>query len=260
MRTRFLDKPGCIRLANAVLARSVGRLRMLADAWLPASCALCSLPPSIKMRFEAGICDSCVERLAGAAAQRCPVCAIRLPAGLATGTPCARCDRSPPAFEHTVVLADYAPPLDRLIHAMKFGSDLAAARALGKLLAIRVHANADAKPQLLVAVPLAPARLATRGYNQSEAIARALARSLGIPLVRNGLLRIRETAAQSSLALAGRSANLHDAFSAATRFDDRVVGLVDDVMTSGATLQAIACILKQAGARRVVNLVAARTP
>ncbi len=159
-----------------------------------------------------------------------------------------------------MVLADYAPPLDRLIHAMKFGSDLAAARALGKLLAIRAQANADVKPQLLVAVPLAPARLATRGYNQSEAIARALARSLGIPLVRNGLLRIRETAAQSSLALAGRSANLHDAFSAATRFDDRVVGLVDDVMTSGATLQAIACILKQAGARRVVNLVAARTP
>ena len=260
MRTRFFDRPGCPHPANSVLARSARHLRALADAWLPANCALCSLPPSIKMRSEAGICDGCIERLPGVGAQRCPICAIRLPAGAPVDTSCAQCAHSPPAFERTVALADYAPPLDRLIHAMKFGSDLAAARALGRLLAVRVQSHDDLRPQLLVPVPLAPARLATRGYNQSEAIARALARSLDVPLARNALLRIRETAPQSSLALAGRNANLQHAFTATIRLENRVVGLVDDVMTSGATLQAIGRALKQAGARRVVNLVAARTP
>jgi ComF family protein len=243
------------------------RMRMFVEAWLPASCALCSLPLAIGEQPRSGICGGCIHTLPGVDARRCRSCAIRLPASITpdhsdadSDALCTRCKRSPPPFERTVVLADFAPPLDRLIHAMKFSGDLAAARALGRLLAARIQLDAPDKLELLVAVPLAPGRLATRGYNQSEQIARALSRALEIPVTRRGLQRTRETAAQSSLALAARSANMQDAFAAAAGFEDRVVGLVDDVMTSGATLQAIAATLKRAGARRVVNLVAARTP
>ncbi|MEK9775365.1 MAG: ComF family protein [Quisquiliibacterium sp.] len=158
------------------------------------------------------------------------------------------------------MLADYAPPLDRLIVALKFGSDLPAAQALGRLLAERARQQGCALPGLLVPVPLAPRRLARRGYNQSERLARTLAGTLGLDLASQGLLRTHETAPQSGLTLKARRHNLDDAFSANRQFFNCDVGLVDDVMTSGATLQVIAATLKQAGARRVVNLVVARTP
>jgi ComF family protein len=228
----------------------------LADAWLPRTCALCDQP---LRRDEQGICRPCHDDLPGAHAARCTFCGIVADATAQAGR-CAACARSQPAFDQTIVLADYAPPLDRLIVALKFRGELPLARSLGPALAERLRARALRTPDLVVAVPLAPRRLARRGFNQSQAIARAVARPLGLPLSATLLRRERETQAQSTLALDARHANLADAFRCAPLRGAGCVVVVDDVMTSGATLQATADALKAAGAGFVVNLVAARTP
>ncbi len=228
----------------------------LADAWLPRSCALCD---QTLRGDEPGICRHCSGELPGSRAARCTVCAIALEVG-AQPSVCAACARSRPAFDQTIALADYAPPLDRLILALKFRGELSLARALGPPLARRLRARALQPPELVVPVPLAAQRLAQRGFNQSLAIAAAVARPLGLPLAARLLHRERETRAQSTLALDDRQANLAGAFACAPLHDTGCVVLVDDVMTSGATLHAAAEALKAAGARCVVALVAARTP
>ena len=228
----------------------------LADAWLPRSCALCDQPLG---RREAGLCVACRTDLPGTRAVRCAVCGSV--ATLTTGADrCGACAGSKPAFDQTIVLADYAPPLDRLVVALKFRGELSLARALGPALAERLGARALRAPDLLVAVPLAPQRLARRGFNQSLAIAAAIARPTGLALEPRLLRRERETQAQSTLSLDARQANLAGAFTCAPLRRACCVVVVDDVMTSGATLQAAAHALKAAGASFVINLVAARTP
>lgn len=239
----------------------------IVDAWLPRTCALCDL---VLRGREPGICGGCLDELPGAGTIRCLRCGIGLggaPAGRG-GEPadprgaakCDRCLRTPPAFDQTIVLADYAPPLDRLIVALKFHGNLALARPLGALLAVRLKAQAIDRPDLLAWVPLAPQRLAGRGFDQAQAIARSAGRHPGSAAVASLLQRVRETRTQSTLPAAQRLDNLAGAIRAGAAAAGRCVVVVDDVMTSGATLQAAAEALKAAGARCVINLVAARTP
>jgi ComF family protein len=268
MDPRLVEPIAAHRMPGAASRRASPWLALasrLADAWLPRSCALCDQ----RLRGdEPGLCRHCAGELPGLRAARCVVCAVPVDAD-SDPRLCAACRRSRPAFDQTIVLADYAPPLDRLILALKFRGELALARALGPPLAERLGTQALQQPALLVPVPLATRRLAQRGFNQSLAIAAAVARPLGLPLASRLLRRERETRAQSTLALDARQANLSGAFACTPlRGSGRVpsprragcVALVDDVMTSGATLHAAAEALKAAGARFVVNLVAARTP
>ena len=253
--------------------------RSFADRWLPRGCALCDATLGAA---EEGLCEPCAGALPGRLSARCPRCGLaaggpargpaqghaRGPAGSPAGDSargaaaaahCAACLRTAPPFERTLVLADYAPPVDRLVHALKFGGELALAGALGARMAPLLQASgwqADA----LVPVPLGAGRIATRGFNQSAAIAHGIGRRLGLP-VRAGLLaRILETPAQSTLALAERRGNLAGAFSASPAAAGLRLVLVDDVMTSGSTLEAAAAALQAAGAGPVAALVAARTP
>ncbi|HEY5633960.1 MAG TPA: phosphoribosyltransferase family protein, partial [Burkholderiaceae bacterium] len=169
----------------------------------------------------------------------------------------------------TVALADYAPPIDRALLALKFAGEIALAAPLGRALA-RAHrrtlgprlgnAPAPDRPLVFAPVPLAPQRLVRRGFNQSAEIARAAARLAGARFDAALLARTRETPAQSLLALEHRRGNLEGAFVATRRIDGGAVVVIDDVMTSGATLHACALALKAAGARVVHNLVVARTP
>ncbi len=152
-----------------------------------------------------------------------------------------------------------------LVLQLKFGGQLALAPWMARVLhaaIVRTAPSAPVVPDVLCPVPLGPTRLIERGYNQALEVARPLARALGLPLTPRLLERLRETAPQSGAAPGERRSNVRGAFGVSGTFDvhGRHVGVVDDVMSSGHTLEAIAAVLKQAGAARVTNIVFARTP
>lgn len=277
---------------------------------LPTSCALCGAAS------DDTLCADCVAQFFGAAGPRCHLCANPLPS--ASATLCGHCIVHPPAFDRTLVAADYALPVDQLVLQLKFGHRLALAALMARRLAAVVRQDQALSaaqlpapllvpsttqlpdpsmtglplssttqlpassttqrpassttqrpaqvhtglPALLCPVPLGPRRLAQRGYNQALEIARPLARELDIALHARLVARVRETAAQSSVAPERRRANIAGAFALADPplVRGRHVGVVDDVMTSGGTLDEMAAMLKRHGATRVTNFVFARTP
>ena len=202
---------------------------------------------------RAQLCDACIEELPFQGAQTCPRCALASPRGAL----CGRCLSHPPHYDLTLAALDYAFPADVLVQALKFGGELALAPLLASLLVKRI---AGEKPDLVVPVPLSNRRLRGRGYNQAAEIARPLARGARAPLDFLVLTRNRETAAQAELPYAERVKNVRGAFSCNRALPNLTVAVVDDVMTTGATLDEIAATLKRAGATRVVNWVVARTP
>lgn len=185
----------------------------------------------------------------------CRACAVPLPeSGL-----CGGCLGARSALTEVHAAFVYAAPFDRLLPRLKFAGDLAAGRLVAQLMAAPLR---DApRPQALVPVPLHRARLRRRGFDQALELARPLGRALGLPVLDGALLRVRATAEQSTLSAIARRRNVHGAFAARPRLPlpEHVV-LVDDVMTTGATLRAAAVALRQAGVRRVDAWVAARVP
>ncbi|WP_415914307.1 ComF family protein [Paraburkholderia sp. J67] len=212
-------------------------------------------------------CPDCDAAYWNEARLRCQVCALPLTGRARTRARyrCDACAKTPPAFDATIALADYRAPLDALVRGLKFRARL----GLGEEFAWRLaRAAQDAldpadQPMLIVPVPLSRERLVARGYNQAWQIAKPLARALGTRADATLVRRTLHTAAQSQLDRDTRRRNVGRAFAlreARPSLDGLHVGVVDDVMTSGATLDALAHRLKAAGARRVTNFVALRTP
>ena len=233
--------------------------RAVAHALLPCSCALCG-----ELAHDA-VCAPCTLRYAGPGGPRCPCCANPLDQGETAGLACGACIAEEPAFDATLVAVDYAAPLDGLVLGLKFGARLPLAPWFAGRLRDAVLAQPNwPLPELLCPVPLGPRRLAERGFNQALEIARPLARMIGVPLQPRLALRAVETAAQSGVTPRERAGNIRGAFEVAPGMaeliEGRHVGVVDDVMTSGHTLNELAATLKAAGAARVSNLVFARTP
>ena len=223
---------------------------------LPAQCALCGIGcPEV-------LCSPCRAQYLGRLRPRCRQCANPLDD---VALLCGRCVRHSPAYDATVTAFDYAAPVDQLLLQLKFGARLALAPLLAQLLHVAIkQQQAWQAPQLLCPVPLGPARLAERGFNQALEIARPLARLLDVPLQPRLALRVRDTRAQSGVAPQERQANLAHAFAIAPEYAPLLqgchVGIVDDVMSSGHTVHALAAACKGAGAARVSILVVARTP
>lgn len=184
----------------------------------------------------------------------CSRCARPMPAG---DPLCGSCLRRAPPLDAVVAAFDYGFPVDRLLPRFKFHRDLAAGALLGACLA---RATAEAvRPDALVPVPLHVARLRQRGYDQALELARVLARHHGLCLCADLLRRVRATAPQSRLDAKARRRNLRRAFTAcASAGVPAHVALVDDVMTTGATLHAAAHALRRAGVARVDAWVCAR--
>jgi ComF family protein len=224
---------------------------------LPSSCALCG------QRCPGVVCDGC-RADAVRPRTRCRRCANPLPPlDAAAGRDCGACVAAPPAFDATVVAADYQAPFDQLVLQLKFGAGLPLAPWFAALLrdqALRDPATAGALPDVLAPVPLGRRRLAERGFNQALEVARPLARMLGVALDARLATRVLETAPQSAVAPAARAANVRAAFAVTASVAGLHVGIVDDVMTSARTIDALAGALKHAGALRVSNFVVARTP
>lgn len=228
----------------------------LGTTLLPAQCALCGIGcPQV-------LCSPCRAQYLGLLRPRCRQCANPLDD---VALLCGRCVRHSPAYDATVTAFDYAAPVDQLLLQLKFGARLALAPLLAQLLHVTIkQQHAWQAPQLLCPVPLGPARLAERGFNQALEIARPLARLLDVPLQPRLALRVRDTRAQSGVAPQERQANLAHAFAIAPEYAPLLqgchVGIVDDVMSSGHTVHALAAACKGAGAARVSILVVARTP
>lgn len=243
------------------------------DPWLPRLCLLCE---AALTRDERGLCGGCRGSLAGVGAggMRCRCCgqadvpsaSMDASMGASTGGGvCGDCMATTPAFDRTHVLADYRAPLDRAIVTMKFRHKRALGSALGDALADHLVRQAgEPAAELVVAVPLSLERLLERGFNPAQVIAARIAGRLGLPAPQPLLRRLWHTGSQSGLGLRERRDNVEGVFdcdqAAGRAIAGRAVLLVDDVMTTGATLQAAADALKCAGARFVINAVIARTP
>lgn len=208
-------------------------------------------------------CPACGEP---SAAGFCGVCAAEF---IRVEDACARCGLPRPvercplelsAWHVDAVIAPflYAPPLDHYVHALKYRRARALGRAFALLLEPAVR-TADARVDAVVAVPLHRARFVVRGYNQAHEIARALARVLKVPALQHGVAR-QTTATQTGQGARVRRAAAGGAFRVARCFADRHVAIVDDVVTTGATVNALAAEIKRAGAVRCVAIAAARTP
>ncbi|MFZ2161697.1 MAG: ComF family protein [Sideroxyarcus sp.] len=195
-------------------------------------------------------CDADLPRLTD---EHCPICA--LPA--LGGDICGQCLKQPPPFDHAVAAFSYKFPLDKLIQALKYRERL----ILVKFLADALPRRITSRPDCIVALPLHPARLRERGFNQSLLLARRISRQLDIPLLADACERIRNTPPQSSLPWKERDKNMRQAFACKPGTDVRGkhVAIVDDVMTTGASIGELARALKQAGASEVSAWVVART-
>jgi len=238
------------RAAQYIEAMPLARLlRTLADP--PGRCAVCGAWPARPL------CGRCEAHFSGER-HRCGRCALPLVAGVST---CGACLREPPPLDACFAAVDYAYPWSGLVGRFKFQGQPGWAGTL----AARMRGLAGVGEELrradfVLAMPLAPRRLAERGFNQALLLARQLA---GDKLDARLLLRLRETGSQTALDREARQRNVEGAFGVeplrAQEVRGKAVVLVDDVMTSGSSLHAAARVLRQAGAKRVAAVVLART-
>ena len=243
----------------ATISRLAGRgFGALLDQLFPWSCASCTAPA------RAAICDRCLDSVRWLEEPWCPRCG--LPLASPPSHVCTRCAADPPAFERLRAVACYRAdredddPIGRSLRALKYGRRRALAASLSTILADRFPFSPGDFDRL-APVPLHVARLRERGFNQALLLARAPARRFGMPLDAMLLERVRATPPQVGLGLAERRGNLRGAFR--VRAGRSVAGarvlLMDDVSTSGATADACAAALLDAGARSVDVLALART-
>ena len=198
------------------------------------------------------LCESCDADLPRLGSGLCPRCALASPLGAV----CGRCLTQPPAYDATVAALAYAFPADVLVQALKFRGELALAPFLGNLL---YGCLSGKSVNCIIPVPLSAERLRRRGYNQALEIARTVAAATGVRLAPETCRRTRDTSEQMELPLEERARNVRGAFECPRLVEGATVAVLDDVMTTGATLQEVAAALKRAGAARVVNWVVART-
>ncbi|MDD4929459.1 MAG: ComF family protein [Gallionella sp.] len=195
-------------------------------------------------------CDAAMPRLA---LPRCPVCAHPGPGGEV----CGQCLKNPPLFDRTIAVFSYQFPVDRLIQSLKYHEQL----ALGRVFAEKLKACTEPNdlPDCVIPMPLHPSRLKNRGFNQARLIAAPLAKSLHRPLLDHACHRVRDTPSQTSLPWPERSKNMRGAFSCEMDLSGMRVALVDDVLTTGASLNALADAVKKQGAIEIDAWVVART-
>lgn len=199
------------------------------------------------------LCPACAADLPRLAAGRCPVCATPTLAG----TVCGRCLKQPPAFERSVAVYRYDFPVSVLVQQLKYGGELALAPWLADRLAEQV--GTTGLPDLLIPMPLHARRLQERGFNQAALIAGGLARRLDLPSGLDVCRRVKDTRPQVELPIKSRRGNMRNAFVCDADLSGRRVALVDDVMTSGASLNELARVVRKAGATEVAAWVLART-
>ncbi len=232
-------------LPQALTAPAKHLVRRCRDSLLPGNCLLCGALAGNQL-----LCPACQADLPPAPDAQCPQC------GEATthGERCGACLKEAPHFDRTVAVWRYDFPVDRIVHALKYQHRLPVATWVGRTLAARLLPQ----DQYIVPMPLHPERLRERGFNQAMEIARVASRQLRLPLLSQALIRQRATPPQAELPPGERRSNVRGAFAGTCDLIGRHIILIDDVMTTGATVGECARVLKLHGASQVTVAVAAR--
>lgn len=229
--------------------------KSIASIFLKPHCFLCVTNQTQKH----GLCQDCLNDLTWVPAASCPQCGL-----ISDGNLCGSCVSSPPHFNATHAVFLYAYPIDAMIQHYKYGASLSLSQSFGQLIheKIRLINNFDAI-DLIIPMPMHPTRLKERGFNQALEIAKVLDKSFNknntSKLNYQSVIRQTLTPPQASLPLKERVKNIKGAFKINKNITGKRIAIVDDVMTTGASLNELAKTLKQAGATHVECWVIART-
>jgi ComF family protein len=213
---------------------------------LPQQCLLCTAPAA-----DQPLCEHCHAGLPRLTCSHCPQCAMPT----LHGEICGACIADPPAFTTVSAAFVYAWPLTTLIQQFKYAGNL----ALTRMLADAIRAPGLAAVDIIIPMPLAPARLRQRGFNQALELARHVGAALRTRIDARAIRRVRDSAPQAMLPWRERAKNIRGAFVYGADLSGMRVAVVDDVLTTGATLNELARTLRRAGATEVHGWMAART-
>jgi len=220
----------------------------------PSRCILCQ--QTVEQSFE--LCPDCYRALPHNEIC-CVHCALPLAEGTNGSVLCGRCIQKTPAFDYAHSLFRYEENVIGLVHQLKFGEKISFSRTIGEMLLTHLLGTNE-KPDCLLPVSLHKSRMRQRGFNQSIEISRVLAGNLAIPIEHTAVIRHRSTAAQTGLNAKQRQKNIKGAFSVVRKLNYKHVLIIDDVMTTGATVNELARVLKKNGVERVGVLSIARAP
>ncbi|MCK4950419.1 MAG: ComF family protein [Gammaproteobacteria bacterium] len=212
----------------------------------PPTCAMCGCASDTQL----DLCTECHDALPHNSSA-CSQCALPLD-GTSDKTLCGQCLNSTHSFDNTFSLFQYSNPVDHFIQSLKFNGKLRFANLLGNLLADALSDRPpESLPELIIPVPLHSSRQRERGFNQAVEIARPVSRALNIPLNYSGCIRSRPTIAQSTLNKSERRSNIRGAFAVKRKINIKNVAILDDVITTGQTVNELARTLKQHGVQNI---------
>lgn len=243
------NKQACYRLKDYCQPAGISMvnrwLNNIQNHFFPPTCLLCGEDGE----GNRDLCTNCHTELPQHH-NACRICALPLE-GNHHGFICGRCQQHPPAYNSSSIPFRYEPPVSQLLTQLKFQRRLAYARLLGDLMATALWERNLPVPELLIPVPLHALRLRERGYNQALELARPISRHLQVPLDYSTCQRVRATAAQSDLKADERRRNIKGAFHLRQPINARHVAIIDDVVTTGHTVNELARILRKAGVEHI---------
>jgi len=229
-------------------------LNNLFSEFFPSRCILCQ--QTVGQGFE--VCPTCYQALPHN--ENCCVrCALPLAQDISRGLLCGRCIKKLPAFDYAYSPFRYEGDVITLVHQLKFSEKIRFSRSIGEML-LQHFSGTGESPDCLLPVALHQSRMRQRGFNQSIEISRLLAKKLGVPIEHSAVVRRRHTVAQTGLSAKQRQKNIRGAFSMAGELSYKHVLIIDDVMTTGATVNELAKLLKKNNVERVGVLSIARAP
>ena len=240
-----LDQP-----TSSITRTLFNRALWLFDKLFEPVCLLCRQAPE----HRHGLCAACSQSLP-LNKSPCQICARPLE----TGAICGKCISNANHFDHAIAPLLYREPVSHMLRALKYHNGIAFARTAASVISEAALKRGEKKPDLICSVPMTTQAQRKRGFNQSALIALLMGYRLGIPVSNHLLKKVRQTPHQSDLTARERKSNLKNAFTCQRHVEGRHVVIVDDVLTTGATVNELATTLKKADASRVDVWVCART-